>query len=322
MVRTRNLEQFHRYVIDLWKYLKQIYKDDPKTKTILNKAFQRHRSMDKVQYMEYILRNLSPYIKYITQRDEFIFTPEFGNKPLKFLIGLDFKDIWKPILTSEQKKVIFRYLEFLYMQSSRAFDKNEDKVKEIKEAILMEQEIEKEAAENPDMFADQDGGGAAPPQRPVGAGVVPGRVSGCGDAAAGDDVRPDELLPAAVGRVRGVRDEGRVGVCVLAAVGAEHGVPGHDGGVREGEADRDVHGCGADGAAAACAEADQLLPHLGSGDVVEDVIWGRGALDMKGMGVMELYPGTGCVTRCSGYSHLLHESASAPEHKTQLLRNA
>ena len=158
MVRTKNLEQFNRYVVDLWKYLKQVFKEDQKIKRVLNRALLTHRDMDKIQYLEYTLNNITPYIDFISRKDEFIFTPEFGKKPLKFLIGVDFRHIWKSTLTSENKRIIFRYLEFLFMQASRALDKNENKVKEIKEAIIMEQEIEKEAAENPDMFGDQNNG--------------------------------------------------------------------------------------------------------------------------------------------------------------------
>lgn len=161
MVRPRNVEKFHRYVLDLWKYLKDLYKNDTQTKQLLNKVYSKHRSMDQVKYLEFTLNNLSPYVDYFTRRDEFIFTPEFGKRPLNFLIGFDFRQVWKLELTLEQKRIIFRYLEFLYIQASLALRKNTAKVNEIIDAIKMEQEIEKEAAENPDMFKDEEnqGGG-------------------------------------------------------------------------------------------------------------------------------------------------------------------
>ena len=63
MVRTKNLEQFNRYVVDLWKYLKQVFKEDQKIKRVLNRALLTHRDMDKIQYLEYTLNNITPYIE-------------------------------------------------------------------------------------------------------------------------------------------------------------------------------------------------------------------------------------------------------------------
>lgn len=157
MVRQRNVDKFNHNVKDLWKYLSQIFKDNSKIKQLLSQVLRKHHKMDDIKYLEYVLKNLAPYITRISRRDEFIFTPEFGDRSLNFLIGLDFRQIWKTHLSLEQKRVIFRYLEFLYLQSSLALNTNQAQVKKIIESIQTEQDIEQEAAENPDMFAEQDG---------------------------------------------------------------------------------------------------------------------------------------------------------------------
>lgn len=160
MVRTKNVDKFHHYVTDLWSFLKKLFVDDVNTRQLLNKVKSKHRQMDQLVYLEYVLKNLQPYINYITRKDEFMFTPEFGNKPLNFLIGFDFRLVWKRRqLSSDEKRITFRYLEFLYLQASLALDKNQEKVKEIIQSIKTEQEIEREATENPNMFGDQDGEG-------------------------------------------------------------------------------------------------------------------------------------------------------------------
>lgn len=157
MLRPKNAEKFHGYVVDLTTYLRRLFRSDKKIMNALNNVHRKHRQMDNDTYIEYTLNNLSPYIDYISQKDEFIFTPEFGKKSLNFLIGLDFRTIWNS-LESENKRVVFRYLEFIYMQSSLALNKNKSKVAEIVECIKVEQELEKEAMENPNAFGDSGNG--------------------------------------------------------------------------------------------------------------------------------------------------------------------
>ena len=165
MIRAKNQEKFERYVKDLWTYLKTTLKEThPNECKDLNHFLLRtKKSMEATELMRTTLRNISPYIDYISRKDEFIFTPEFGDvktKPLQFLPGFDFRKVWKKTnLTNEQKKIIFRYIEFLYIQSSLALGKNRDKVNELVEAIKMEQEITREAEENPNAFGDADEGG-------------------------------------------------------------------------------------------------------------------------------------------------------------------
>jgi len=157
MVRARNLEKFHKNFKDLWSYIRQVLKGDKKMTDLLTRVHQKHRTMDQEQYLEYTLNNLTPYIDYIAQKDEFIFTSEFGNKPLNFLIGLDFRTIWNKF-TPENKRVVFRYLEFLYIQASLALRVNKETCNAIVESITVEQELEKEAQDNPNMFGDNAGG--------------------------------------------------------------------------------------------------------------------------------------------------------------------
>ena len=160
MVREKNVEKFHKYFVDLWTFLKKIYNDDSSEKDYLNKIYMKHHRMDKVTYLEQVLTNISPYIDYISKKDEFIFMPEFGKKPLHFLLDYNFKIVWKnKNLTSEHKRIIFRYLEFLYIQASLALNKNLDKVNLLVEAIKTEQEIEKAAIADPNMFGDAQASG-------------------------------------------------------------------------------------------------------------------------------------------------------------------
>lgn len=155
MVREKNVEKFHKYFVDLWTFLKKIYSDDQSTKKYLNKIYMKHHQMDKIVYMEQVLSNISPYIDYISKKDEFIFTPEFGNKQLNFILSYDFRKLWaKSDLTSEQKRIIFRYLEFLYIQASLALGKNQETVNKIVETIKAEQEIDRAVVANPNMFGD------------------------------------------------------------------------------------------------------------------------------------------------------------------------
>tara|TARA_R100001163_G_C5068360_1_gene208490 strand:- start:5995 stop:7203 length:1209 start_codon:yes stop_codon:yes gene_type:complete len=163
MIRAKNQEKFDGYVKSLWSFLKDVTKSNQRdTKDLNYFLIQRRRKTDAVELMTEILRNVSPYIDEISRRDEFIFTPEFGNaksKPLQFFPGFDFRRIWKyRNLTNAQKRIIFRYLEFLYIQASLALGKNKDKVNEIVESIKMEQEIAREAEENPDAFGDAPAG--------------------------------------------------------------------------------------------------------------------------------------------------------------------
>lgn len=167
MIRIRNQEKFDKYFKDLWGYVKKLFPNNSRDGRDVNKVLLNRKSQyggnGSVEFMEMTLRNIAPYIDKISQRDEFMFMPEFGNpktKPLQFLPGFDFRRIWKlRDLTNENKKIIFRYLEFLYLQSSLALGRNKEKVNQIIEAIKMEQEIAKEAEENPDAFGDQDQGG-------------------------------------------------------------------------------------------------------------------------------------------------------------------
>ena len=73
MVREKNVEKFHKYFVDLWTFLKKIYNDDSSEKDYLNKIYMKHHRMDKVTYLEQVLTNISPYIDYISKKDEFIF---------------------------------------------------------------------------------------------------------------------------------------------------------------------------------------------------------------------------------------------------------
>lgn len=127
--------------------------------------------MEPVELMENTLRNISPYIDHISRKDEFIFTPEFGNaktKPLQFFPKFDFRKVWaKRDLSKENKRVIFRYLELIYINSSLALNRNRDKVNELVEAIKMEQEIAKEAEENPNAFGDADQAGGNSSANPL-----------------------------------------------------------------------------------------------------------------------------------------------------------
>ena len=161
MVREKNVEKFHKYFIDLWTFLKKLFSDNPSVKKYLNKVvYMKHHETDKLLYIEQVLSNISPYIDYISKKDEFIFTPEFGNKPLNFLIGYDFRQIWrKLILSQEEKRIIFRYIEFLYMQASLALGKNQEKVQQIIESIKLEQDIERAVEKNPNMFGDAEASG-------------------------------------------------------------------------------------------------------------------------------------------------------------------
>jgi len=162
MIRTRNQEKFEGYQKDLWGYLKKILKEsNPKECSELNNfLLKTKKSMEPVELMEKTLRNISPYIDNISRKDEFIFTPEFGNsktKPLQFFPQFDFRKVWaKRDLSKENKRIIFRYLELIYINASLALNRNREKVNELVEAIKMEQEIAKEAEENPNAFGDAD----------------------------------------------------------------------------------------------------------------------------------------------------------------------
>lgn len=171
MIRTRNQEKFDRYFRDLWGYLKQLYKEQNQqssknTKDLNHVLINRKRKFgtndQSGEFMRLTLRAISPYIDQISRKDEFIFMPEFGNpktKPLQFLPGFDFRKVWNlKNLTNENKKIIFRYLEFLYIQASLATHQNKEKVNTLVEAIRMEQEIAREAEENPNAFGDDEGG--------------------------------------------------------------------------------------------------------------------------------------------------------------------
>jgi hypothetical protein len=151
MVNSKNVEKFQGYIVDLLSFLKKAIPDE---KLNLNKVQAKYRQMDKVVYLNYILNNLQGGIDYITRNDEYVFTPEFSTKPLNYLIGYDFRKVWSRPLTNEQRKVIFRYLQLIYIQASKAVDKNAEKVKNIIDSIQAQNEIEKEAKENPDAFDD------------------------------------------------------------------------------------------------------------------------------------------------------------------------
>lgn len=155
LIKTKNAEKFQVYVSDLIKYITPINSIESKK---LNKAlFQLKRDPkweDKEKYFSYVLKNMQPYIKYIIQTDEYVFTKEAGNKPLNFVIGFDFKHLW-PHLNHQEKKVVFRYLQLLYIQASLTMDQNKTEISEIIENIKIEKELSLEAENNPDYFNDQ-----------------------------------------------------------------------------------------------------------------------------------------------------------------------
>lgn len=159
MVRQKNLEKFQAYFYDLWTFIKSKTKSDHDFQRQLNRVYSKYRQMDKEQYSRYIIQNLQPHISKITQKDEFLFTPEYGNKPLNFIIGLDFRQVWKKTkLDPSEKRIVFRFLELIYIQANLAHNTNKETVKQIVENIKAEQEIAKEAEENPNMFGDAQNG--------------------------------------------------------------------------------------------------------------------------------------------------------------------
>jgi hypothetical protein len=150
MLKERHVEKCTQLILDLIIYLRKLIPADSKT---LNKVFSKYRQTDKAEYFEKLLNNLQPAIDLIVKNDEFVFTPEFSARPIYFLIGYDFRQAWqKAKPNADQKKVIFRYLQLIYIQASLSLSKNSEKLKMIVESIRLTDEIDQEAQDNPNMF--------------------------------------------------------------------------------------------------------------------------------------------------------------------------
>lgn len=163
-MRSKNIQRFDEYFKALWSHIK---KKVPKSQTrflnqVLLKHSQKIKSNESTQY-EYLkqtLSNYDPLVEYIMKNDEFMFTPEFNKKSLYFMEGYDFKRLWRfNCLKDDDKKFIFRLLKLIYIQLSLSLNKNDSKVKQMVEVIKSEDEIEKEARENPNAFDDEKKGG-------------------------------------------------------------------------------------------------------------------------------------------------------------------
>lgn len=157
MVREKYLDKFHVLVRKLWSFLKE---HNPKDKETLNKqVYKKIRNMDPVKYLEYTLNNLEPHIKLIVAKDDMLFTPEYTkNSKLEFLLGYDFiKFVKNTNLDKKAMNEMYYYLIFMFIQASKALEKNQEIVEQIVDMIKMEDELEKEAVDNPNAFDDEGG---------------------------------------------------------------------------------------------------------------------------------------------------------------------
>lgn len=154
MLRQKNADRFHQHVKDLTLFLRTTFKEDEKLKKLLTLVLQKHRQMDQTEYLNSVISAMDPHYELISQKNEFLFMPEYQKRSIFFLYGLDFKRIWQYIKTDEDKRIVFRFLQLMYIQGNTALGKNKDQVKELAEAIQMEDQIAKDAQENPNMFDD------------------------------------------------------------------------------------------------------------------------------------------------------------------------
>lgn len=156
MSREKYLDKFHLLVRKLWSFLKE---HNPNDKDVLNKVvYKKMRTIEPYKYLEYTLRNIEPHIKMIASQDDNIFTPEYNKgQKMEFLLGYDFTKFMKNAnLDNKSKSEMYHYLKFMYIQASKTLNKNEDMVDKIIEMIKLEQEVEKEAKDNPNVFDDNN----------------------------------------------------------------------------------------------------------------------------------------------------------------------
>lgn len=159
MVKQRNLDNFCKYVTDLMSYIRKITPESEYS--YHSQIFSRFRKANKEQYMNDVFKYLDQYSDQISKFDEFIFTPEHtkGKLQMYFFVGYDFCKLWKHPLTNEQKRIIWRYLQLMYIHASVALGKNKDKVTMLAENIKAEDEINKDAIANPNQLDEKGGGG-------------------------------------------------------------------------------------------------------------------------------------------------------------------
>jgi len=154
MLRPKNQERFNQHVKDLILYLRSLFKEEPNLKTLTGLILTKHRTMDNEEYIRAVIKSLEPHFEMISQNNEFVFTPEYGKRPLFFLYGLDFRKFWHLVKSGEDKRIIFRFLQLLFIQGSTAIGENRDKVTALAECIKVSDEISKEAHDNPKQFDD------------------------------------------------------------------------------------------------------------------------------------------------------------------------
>lgn len=154
MAIQKFVDKFHILVRQLWTYMKEQFPDQ---KDKLNQSSKKFRQLDPLKYLTYTLDNLEPYINQIARYDETMYNKDnLKGKQLNFLIGYDFAKFMHthPNITPQQKKCIFTYLQFMYIQSSRALSKNAEMVSMMLEAIKVEKEVKEEVEEKPDEFEE------------------------------------------------------------------------------------------------------------------------------------------------------------------------
>ena len=154
MVKQNQMDKFEKKLQDFWTFMK---KNNPEDKLILNKSWHKYNNSNKNTYLENVLKRLDPHIDLITKNDEYVFSPEYSMKPRVYVLDYDILKFWKKNPSNDLKSIVFRYLQLLYIHGSLALDKNETKVKLIVETIKTNNDIAKEAKDNPNVFDTEDG---------------------------------------------------------------------------------------------------------------------------------------------------------------------
>ena len=109
----------------------------PEFKKDILKSFKYYKNEDINAYIEKIIKNIEPHIKFISQYDEGIFSNDYSKKELKFIPGINFTKIYRFINDnigdnennySEEaaintKKTIFTFLQSIYLSGQIALSK-------------------------------------------------------------------------------------------------------------------------------------------------------------------------------------------------------
>ncbi len=123
--KCKKVVEFHNHLIRFLSMLKNTF---PEMVKRIGKCYKYYTSVSRATYINKIIMLMEPHIKHISEYDEGIFSSDYVKGKLQFIVGLDFKEIFKIIesddfdgeLRETTIKHIFNHLQSIYVLAQMA----------------------------------------------------------------------------------------------------------------------------------------------------------------------------------------------------------